>query len=300
MNKNTISPALDSDRDESVETPSPSVLNCNRKLNWIKKNADTFSLFEDGYFEETITTSNSLIRKDEILKTVTSIYDGSKVSMNNVKQQLKNPKQVVDETKAGLLSGVEKAGVKYLDLTFREKRVHRVLLDLINGAIKEKSFVQDSRKYGIELINDVVKDPVFQRETKKSSLLIVRHDDVKRASVDLLKELVHHPTSKSCVTSMMKDTMLTTPAKEVAIKQLGNAVMLAVQKKETNKHLGKLFNTIAAQSEFQEEAKASLLYQNLYDWVKNLNQPKVQELTDDSLWEESIFSLFRLKINMEE
>lgn len=265
INKNTISAAQNAEKDQSPLIQSIAAVNSNTKLNWVKKNTDAFSLFEDGYFEDAKITTNSLIRKDEILNTVNSIYDGSRVSMGNAKQQLRNPRQVVEDTKAGLLSGVEKAGVKYLDLTFREKRVHRVLLDLINGAIKEKSFVQDSRTYGIQLINYVVKDPAFQRETKKSSLALVKHDDVKKASVDLLKELVNHPTSKSCVTSMMKDAILTTPAKEVAIKLLASSVMLAVQKKETNKHLGNLFNTIAAQSEFQEEAKSSLIYQNLYD-----------------------------------
>ena len=299
INNSTISNISQNDKEENSDLSLNSSFDLNRKLILAKQNADTFSLFEDGSWEDAKIVTNNLIMKDDILKTVNTIYDGSRVSMINAKEQLKNPRQVVEETKAGLLSGIEKAGVKYLDLTFREKRVHRVLLDLVNGAIREKSFVEDSRKYGIDLINDVVKDPVFQRETKRSSLILVKHDDVKKASVDLLKELVHHPTSKSYVTSLMKDVMTTTQAKEVAIKQLGKSVMLGVQKPETNKHLGKLFNTVASKSEFQEEAKFSLIYKNLYDSMKNLNQDQNLETSDNSLREESIFSLFRLNINME-
>mmetsp|Transcript_25601 Transcript_25601/g.29411 ORF Transcript_25601/g.29411 Transcript_25601/m.29411 type:complete len:280 (+) Transcript_25601:40-879(+) len=186
-----------------------------KDLYTLVQSANMFSMFEDGNSE---TSKKIHLNKniEDYMSTLNGIYESSKVTFINTRGRLANPKEeVITETKIGVLSGVEKAGLKYLDLTFREPKVHRAILDVLNSAIKEKSFVDESKRFGIDLINDVCKDSVFQLEIKKSSLKIVKHDDIKHASVDLLKEVVHHPTTKFFVTKMMKDVMQYTEAREV-------------------------------------------------------------------------------------
>lgn len=63
----------------------------------------------------------------------------------------------------------------------------------------------------------------------------------------------------------MSDTMANTKAKEVLIDTLVESVIKAVQKPETDKNLGKLFNNVASIDIVKDEAKNSLLYQNLYN-----------------------------------
>lgn len=63
----------------------------------------------------------------------------------------------------------------------------------------------------------------------------------------------------------MSDTMANTKAKEVLIDSLVESVIKAVQKPETDKNLGKLFNNVASIDIVKDEAKNSLLYQNLYN-----------------------------------
>lgn len=63
----------------------------------------------------------------------------------------------------------------------------------------------------------------------------------------------------------MSDTMSNTKAKEVLIDTLVESVIKAVQKPETDKNLGKLFNNVASIDIVKDEAKNSLLYQNLYN-----------------------------------
>jgi hypothetical protein len=63
----------------------------------------------------------------------------------------------------------------------------------------------------------------------------------------------------------MSDTMANTKAKEVLIDTLVESVIKAVQKPETDKNLGKLFDNVASIDIVKDEAKNSLLYQNLYN-----------------------------------
>lgn len=63
----------------------------------------------------------------------------------------------------------------------------------------------------------------------------------------------------------MSDTMSNTKAKEVLIDSLVESVIKAVQKPETDKNLGKLFDNVASIDIVKDEAKNSLLYQNLYN-----------------------------------
>lgn len=63
----------------------------------------------------------------------------------------------------------------------------------------------------------------------------------------------------------MSDTMANTKAKEVLIDSLVESVIKAVQKPETDKNLGKLFDNVASIDIVKDEAKNSLLYQNLYN-----------------------------------
>lgn len=73
--------------------------------------------------------------------------------------------------------------------------------------------------------------------------------------------------------------------------------MQGVRKPETTKHLGKLFNTVAASPDFQEKAKSSLVYRNLYDSISKQNpadvSPEEIEVT------EKIFSLFHTEFKVE-
>lgn len=114
----------------------------------------------------------------------TTPVDVFEVTLNDLKQ-FKD--EVLEDVQAGAIGGVEKAGLKYLDLTFREPEVHRAILDVLQASLKEKSFIEESRQFGIDMMNEVVKDSEFQKDLKASTLTIVKSDDVKQASTDLLK-----------------------------------------------------------------------------------------------------------------
>jgi hypothetical protein len=194
----------------------------------------------------------------------TSTVDALDVTINDIRG-FKN--EIVEDVVAGFLGGFEKAGQKYLDLTFREKNVHKASIDLLNYAIKEESFVKKSRTYGIELINDVVMDQQFQKASKVLSLAVVRHDDVKKASVDLLIHCVNHNTTQTFVKTLMKQVMIQSNTHEVLKSSLCDAVLQAVYMPETNGHLGTLFHTVAAMEVVQTEMKNSLLYENVSNRV---------------------------------
>lgn len=114
----------------------------------------------------------------------TTHMDVFEVTLNDLKQF---KEEVLEDIQTGAIGGVEKAGLKYLDLTFREPDVHRAILDVLQASLKEKSFIEESRQFGIDIMNEVVKDSDFQKDLKASTLTIVKSDDVKQASTDLLK-----------------------------------------------------------------------------------------------------------------
>lgn len=55
----------------------------------------------------------------------------------------------------------------------------------------------------------------------------------------------------------MSDTMSNTHAKEVLIESLVESVIRAVQKPETNKNLGKLFESVASINTEKDETKTT-------------------------------------------
>lgn len=95
--------------------------------------------------------------------------------------------EVINGVTEGVLGGLEKAGLKYLDSTFREEDIQRSLIGLINDSFKARPTIEESREYGIRLMNGVVKDKTFIQNTKKMSLGIVNHEPVKQASIELMK-----------------------------------------------------------------------------------------------------------------
>lgn len=175
--------------------------------------------------------------------------------------------EVVNDVVSGALEGAEKAGLRYLDLTFREEKVHRALIDVLNEAIREDSFIKKSRDFGIDLVNESIQAPQFQKNIKQHSIAVFTCDDVKLASVDLLKCCINHNTIQSFVKVLMRDAMTKTDAHDALISTLVDSVIQAVQKPETTLHLGKLFNTIAAIDVVGEEAKKSILYKNMYNMI---------------------------------
>jgi hypothetical protein len=188
--------------------------------------------------------------------------------------------EIVDDVVSGALSGAEKAGLRYLDLTFREEKVHRALIDVLNEAIREESFIKKSRDFGIDLVNESIQDPKFQKNIKQHSLDVLQCDDVKLASVDLLKCCINHNTVQSFVKVLMREVMTKTEANPAMISTLVESVIQAVQKDETVLHLGKLFNTTAAIDVVGKEAKNSILYKNMYSWVPFKGKAS-DSMTDD-------------------
>lgn len=249
--------------------------------NFMKLDSESkLGFFQNFYLSKTLSNANNeetegQAKQTEVMKSnviaekaqsltfseyETATVDAIDITFNDIKG-LKE--EFVEDVVAGFLGGIEKAGQKYLDLTFREKEVHRASIDLLNYAIKEESFVKKSRTYGIELINDVVKDPEFQRDCKIMSLTVVRHDDVKKASVELLKDCVNHTTTQTFVKNLMKQVMTKTKTNDILISSLCDAVIHCVHLPETIKHLGNLFNKVAANEVVLSEAKSSLLYGNI-------------------------------------
>jgi hypothetical protein len=131
------------------------------------------------------------------------------------------------ELNKDIREGAEKAGIKYLDQIFRDKKVHRAILDVLKSSIKEKSFVQESRKYGILLINEAFKDPVFRKHLKHTVLRIINTDSVKKDTVDLLKFMVTHQITKVNMIEMMTHVMTNEPTKTSLIMLLGRGALQA-------------------------------------------------------------------------
>lgn len=194
---------------------------------------------------------------DDFGSTSEDIFE---VTINDLKEFKDD---LVEDFVSGVLGGVEKAALKYIDSTFREDDVHRALINVINDSVRHKEFIQESRKYGIDLMNDVIKDATFLKNTKKLSLDVVKHDLVKKASIELLKKCLNHRTIQHFGKVLMRDSIAKTDAMDVLISVLGESVMKAVYKPETNGHLGKLFTRTLSIQEVQKEAINSLLYANL-------------------------------------
>lgn len=241
-----------------------------------------------------ITESEQNIHSDKKAQFNNIIHDFDSTSVDVIEVTMNDLKQfkdeMVDDFQTGVLGGTEKAGLKYLDLTFREPIVHRAILDVLESSLKEDSFVRESREYGIDLINDVVKDSEFQNELKKTTLSIVKDDDVKQASVDLLKHCVNHNTIQFFVKKLNTEVMTQTYAKDALIQTLTEGVIRAVQKPETTKHLGNLFNTVAAIDVVKNEATNSIVYKNLYECFSFQKSTKSKEEGFNSLIEEKIDS----------
>lgn len=266
----------------SLATKLPDSINAriSAARNFMKLDTESkFGVFRNFYFSKTLSNTtneqegqtsqaevmNPNVMTEKVQSLTFSEYETSTVDAVDITfNDFKGLKEeIVEDVVAGFLGGLEKAGQKYLDLTFREKDVHKASIDLLNYAIKEESFVKESRIYGIELINDVVKDPQFQRDCKIMSLSVVRHDDVKKASVELLKHCVNHNTTQTYVKNLMKQVMTKTNTNDLLISTLCDAVLECVHSPETIKHLGRLFNKIGANEIVQAEAKNSLLYGNI-------------------------------------
>lgn len=181
-------------------------------------------------------------------------------------------KQVSQDIQTSAISGVEQAGQKYLDLIFRDNRVHRASLDLINKAIRQETFLKESRDYGIDLINEVIKDPNFQKVIKRTSIDIVQHDDIKSRSIDIIQHIVTHPTTHSNVTRLMNQVFTETYAKDALIDVLTESTIEAVTDAETITNMGELFNKIGADKGVQQAATKSLVHTNLFNLV-TLNIP---------------------------
>ncbi|CAI2368606.1 unnamed protein product [Moneuplotes crassus] len=171
--------------------------------------------------------------------------------------------EVISDATEGFLGGLEKAGLKYLDSTFREQDVHRSLISLINDLFKARPTIEESREYGISLMNGVVKDKKFIQNTKKLSLDVVKHESVKQASISLMKHCVNHTTAQHYAKVLLTDAVIKTQALDVMISSITDAVIKAVQKPETNSHLGLMMIKIIKNEEVANEAKDSLIYSNL-------------------------------------
>ena len=170
--------------------------------------------------------------------------------------------EVVNDFVVGTASGVEKAALKYLDQTFREEDVHRAIISVINSSLREKSFIKESRDYGITLMKEVVKDKLFLQNTKKLSLEVLRQPEIKNLSKNFLKNSINHVTVQHFVKILMKEAFLQTEAKQALIDLVTEAVILAVRKPETNGHLGKLITTALSNETIIDEAKNSILFSN--------------------------------------
>lgn len=147
---------------------------------------------------------------------MTTLSESPKVEFNRSFEELRAlRREFTKDITSSSISGAEKAGQKYLDLIFRDQRVHRGSLYLINNAIREKSFIKDSRDFGILLINEVIKDETFRKEIKDISLQIIRTEEIKQTSIDIIKHVVTHPTTRSYVIKLMVDVLTNTQAKDV-------------------------------------------------------------------------------------
>lgn len=132
--------------------------------------------------------------------------------------------------------------------------------------------MKDSRDYGIHLINEVVKNHKFQQQIKESTLEVIKSDDIKQCSIDILKHVVLHPTTKSYVSKLMMEVFTETGARDKMIEALSSATLEAITDQATTSHIGALFTKTAGNAEVQEEAKQILINNNIFNLL-TLNIP---------------------------
>lgn len=241
-----------------------------RSFKMVLPNSSSNTQFgEDGFSRKGVKVMNvkSIMNldQDQFLGTNSQIAlepDLMDITLSDIKefQQVK-----MREAQEGAYSGLEKAGLKYLDYTFREPAVHRAILDTLQGSLTDDSFVQESRDYGINIMNEAVQDKDFQHNLNNTIHAVKNDEAIKNASIGLIGNVVTHNTTRCFVTKLMTEVFTETEAKDVLIHTLTDAVVRAVQKPETNIHLGALFNSALGNQAVLEEAKSSLLYRNLYN-----------------------------------
>ena len=89
-----------------------------------------------------------------------------------------------------MLKGLEKAGLKSLDVAFRQKQVHDSSLKMIKTAIKHPESIPDSREYGKTITANAFRDSLVREDLKRLSLQVVKHDQTKSASGQFIKTVL--------------------------------------------------------------------------------------------------------------
>lgn len=85
---------------------------------------------------------------------------------------------------------LEKAGLRFLDLVFRERTLHDGIMHNIKTAIKSKESIPDSKEFSKNLIKDSFQTSEVKQELKKLSLRIVKSAECKDVSGSLVKEVI--------------------------------------------------------------------------------------------------------------
>mmetsp|Transcript_27148 Transcript_27148/g.26193 ORF Transcript_27148/g.26193 Transcript_27148/m.26193 type:complete len:105 (+) Transcript_27148:399-713(+) len=77
---------------------------------------------------------------------------GPEIKKQTIKEQLMDS---VSDQALDILSSetIKKEGMSFLNSLFQQKEVHDSLLKLVNNDIREKEFIEESRKLGIDLAN---------------------------------------------------------------------------------------------------------------------------------------------------
>lgn len=92
---------------------------------------------------------------------------------------------------------VKKQGLQYLERMFKNKQVHDALIKLLKGAIKEESFVNDSKRFGIDWISKTITAPKTKQALKGLMAETFTKDTrVQKEAVEVCKYFVTHPESR--------------------------------------------------------------------------------------------------------
>lgn len=129
--------------------------------------------------------------------------------MNFKKWVKSRVRALAEEIVAHNTRDVKKQGLQYLERMFKNKQVHDALIKLLKGAIKEESFVKESKRFGIDWISKTITAPKTKQALKGLMAETFTKDTrVQKQAVEVCKYFVAQPETKRLTRELMSAAVL--------------------------------------------------------------------------------------------
>ena len=125
----------------------------------------------------------------------------------------------------------------------------------IKGAIKHKTSVPDSRKFGIDVINESFHDTEVKSALKSFCVIVVKQDEVKSVAGELVKEIIADKGFQSDAGTLAGNGFTSKPI----IAHMENLCGLGSIDMATRPEFTQHLNDLMARSMFKEEIYSELI-----------------------------------------